>query len=156
MWAVVVGASDGIGAAFAEELAARQTDLILVARREKPLEQEAHRLRAKHGVRIRTAAVDASTPDGIAEISAAQEDVGLLVCNAALSPIGPFLELTPAQLDAMLDLNCRSAAHLAHVFGTRMVRRGSGGIVLLSSMAGNQGSALIAHYAATKAYLRVL
>jgi len=155
-WAVVVGASDGIGAAFAEELAARGSNLVLVARREAPLDELADRLRDQHGVRIRTAALDAATPEGVAAIAGAHEDVGLLVCNAALGPVGPFLELTAAQLDAMLDLNCRSAAHLAHAFGTRMANRGGGGIILLSSLAANQGTALIAHYAATKAYLRVL
>lgn len=155
-WAVIVGASDGIGAAFAEELAARGSNLVLVARRQTVLDELAGRLRTAHGVRIRVAAVDAGTPEGIAAIAGAGEDVGLLVCVAALAPIAPFLELTPAQLDAVLDLNCRSAAHLAHAFGTRMAARGRGGIVLLSSLAGGQGSALVTHYAATKAYLRVL
>jgi uncharacterized protein len=156
MWAVVVGASDGIGAAFAEELAARGLSLVLVARRGDVLEELASRLRAEHGVRVRVAVLDAASPAAVAEIAGAAEDVGLLVCNAALGPIGPFLSLTPEQLDAMLDLNCRSAVHLAHAFGARLAARGRGGIILLSSMAGNQGSALIAHYAATKAYLRVL
>jgi short-subunit dehydrogenase len=156
MWGIVVGASDGIGAAFADELAARGTDLILVARRADLLEEVADRLRAKHGVQTRTAVLNAATPEGITEIAGAPEDVGLLVCNAALAPIGPFLELEPSQVDAMIDLNCRSAARLAHAYGKRMVQRGSGGIILLSSLASNQGSALVAHYAATKAYLRVL
>jgi short-subunit dehydrogenase len=154
--ALIVGASDGIGAAFAEELAARGSDLVLVARRQSALDAAAERLRAAYHVRVRTLAADASTTEGIAAITGIQEDVGLLVCNAALAPIAPFLELTLEQLDAMIDLNCRSAAHLAHAFGTRLVKRGHGGIVLLSSMASNQGSALVAHYAATKAYLRVL
>ena len=152
---LVVGASDGIGAAFAWELAARGYDLVLVARRETLLAELADGLHAKHSIDVRTLAVDAGTPAGIAAITAVP-DVDLLVCNAALAPIRPFLELAPSELDAMLDLNCRTAVQLAHAFGTRMVARGGGGIVLLSSMAGNQGSALIAHYAATKAYLRVL
>jgi short-subunit dehydrogenase len=154
--AVVVGASDGIGAAFAEELAARGSDLVLVARREPPLAELAARLRAAHGVRVRVLVADAATSEGIAAIAGVTEEIGLLVCNAALGPIRPYLELTAAELDAMLDLNCRSAARLAHAFGTRMAARGRGGLVLLSSMAGFQGSALVAHYAATKAYLRVL
>ena len=151
-WAVVVGASDGIGLAFAEELARRGINLVLVARRRALLEDVAGRL----PVDVRVATMDAATPDGIAAIAGSPEDIGLVVCNAALGPVGPYLSLTPAELDAMIDLNCRSAAHLAHAFGTRLVARGRGGIVLLGSMAGNQGSALVAHYAATKAYLRVL
>jgi short-subunit dehydrogenase len=155
-WAVVVGASDGIGAAFAEEIAARGGDVVLVARRQGPLDELAARLRDRYRVRIRVAVADAATPGGIASIARAPEDIGLLVCNAGLAPISPFLELSEDQLDAMLDLNCRSAALLAHAFGNRLVARGRGGIVLLSSMASDQGSALVAHYAATKAYLRVL
>jgi short-subunit dehydrogenase len=155
-WALIVGASEGIGAALAEELAARGLHVVLVARRPAALEELAGRLRTAHGVRVRVAALDAATPEGIAAITAAREDVGLLVCNAALAPVGPFLELTPGQLDGMLDLNCRSAAQLTHAYATRLAARGRGGIILLSSMAGSQGSALVAHYAATKAYLRVL
>jgi short-subunit dehydrogenase len=59
-------------------------------------------------------------------------------------------------VDAVLDVNCRAAARLTHALGRPMVARGRGGVILLSSMAGGQGSALVAHYAATKAYLRVL
>jgi short-subunit dehydrogenase len=155
-WAVVVGASDGIGAAFATALATSGLNLVLVARREALLEEVAAGLRASYGVRIRCVATDAGSADGVAAITGLAEDIGLLVCNAAYGPVGPFLSRTPEELDAMLDLNCRAAAHLAHAFGTRFVARGCGGIVLLSSMASNQGAALVAHYAATKAYLRVL
>lgn len=155
-WAVVVGASDGIGAAFAEEIAARGGNVILVARRGNVLEELAARLRTAHGVQAHAVVADAATSDGIAAVASLSEDIGLLVCNAALAPIKPFLDLTPAELDAMLDLNCRSAAHLVHAYGRRFAARKHGGIVLLSSMAGDQGSALVAHYAATKAYLRVL
>lgn len=154
-WALIVGASEGIGAAFAEELAARGGNIVAVARREPPLEALAGRL-ARHGVQVRVAALDAATPEGIATLADAPEDIGLLVCNAALAPVGPFLDLSTAQLDAMLDLNCRAAVRLAHAYGRRMVARGGGGIVLLGSLAGYQGSAVVTHYAATKAYLRVL
>ncbi len=155
-WAVVVGASDGIGAAFADALAGLGLDLVLVARRRPLLAELAERLRAAHGVDTRILVADVSTPVGVKAVAEASEDVGLLVCNAALAPVAPFLELTPEQLDGMLDLNCRAAAHLAHAIGTRLVVRGRGGVILLSSLASNQGSALVAHYAATKAYLRVL
>jgi hypothetical protein len=155
-WAVVVGASDGIGAAFAEEIAARGGNVVLVARRQIPLDELAERLRSAHGILTRVVVADAGTPEGISAVAGLSDDIGLLVCNAALAPVRPFLELTPEELDAMLDLNCRSTAHLAHAYGRRFAARGHSGIVLLSSMAGDQGSALVAHYAATKAYLRVL
>jgi short-subunit dehydrogenase len=157
-WAVVVGASDGIGAAFAGALAARGLNVVLIGRREPLLAELARRLRAAHGVQTRLAVLDAAAPDGAASVlrAVAGLDCGLLVCNAALAPVGPFLELTPGQLDGVLDLNCRLAAHLSHALGGRFARRGRGGIILLSSMASQQGVALVAHYAATKAYLRVL
>ncbi len=157
-WALVVGASDGIGAAFACALAGHGLNVVLVARREPLLEELAQRLRTAHGVEARVAAIDAAAPDGAAAVlrTVAELDCGLLVCNAALAPVGPFLELTAGQLDSVLDLNCRLAAHLSHAVGSRLARRGRGGIILVSSMASQQGAALVAHYAATKAYLRVL
>ncbi len=157
-WALVVGGSDGLGAAFADGLAGRGLDLVLVARRQDVLADRARRLRDAHGVVVRTVALDAAGPDAPAEIAHHTDslEVGLVVCNAALAPAGAFLDLAPDEVDRVLALNCRLAARLAHHFGTRMAQSGRGGIVLLSSMAGAQGSAWIAHYAATKAYLRVL
>lgn len=157
-WALVVGGSDGIGEAFARRLAAAGLDLILVARREKPLRDLADALRARHGHEVRTLTLDAAAPHAAAEIihHLAELDIGLLVCNASSSPISDFLGLAPEEVDRMIDLNIRMPAALAHAFGGRMARRGRGGIILLGSLAGLQGSARIAHYAATKAYLRVL
>ena len=155
-WGLVVGASDGIGAAFASALAERGLNVVLVARRRALLEALAERLRTTHGVRTRIVVADVGTIEGIEAAAGTGEDVGLLVGNAALAPIAPFDELTPAELDGMLDVNCRAAARLTHAVGARMLARGRGGVILLSSMAGYQGSALVAHYAATKAYLRVL
>jgi uncharacterized protein len=154
--ALVVGASDGIGEAFAVALAARGLDVVLVARRQALLESLARRLRTDHGVDASVVVADVATPAGLDAVIAAADGVGLLVCNAALGPIGPFADLTPSQVDAVLDVNCRAAARLTHAIGGAMVARGRGGVILLSSMAGGQGSALVAHYAATKAYLRVL
>jgi short-subunit dehydrogenase len=151
-WALVVGASDGIGAAFARQLAANGVNLVLVARRAGPLAE----LAATLPTQTRVLTADAGTADGVAAIAEAGEDIGLLVCNAGLAPIAEFLELTDQQHEAIINLNVRSAARLAHVYGQRFVRRGRGGIILLSSMASEQGSALVAHYSATKAYLRVL
>jgi uncharacterized protein len=155
-WAVVIGGSDGIGAAFASNLARRKLNLVLVARRQDPLERLALALAEEHGVQIQVVVADVSTRAGVAAVARTGKDVGLLVCNAASAPVSPFLELTSDQLDAMLDLNCRAAAQLSRSYAAAMAARGRGGIVLLSSMAGNQGAALVAHYAATKAYLRVL
>jgi short-subunit dehydrogenase len=154
--ALVVGASDGIGEAFASALAQRGLDLVLVARRREPLEAAAERLRTAHGVATEAVVADIGTPAGVETVTRAADGVGLLVCNAAFGPIKPFVELTSSEVDTVLDVNSRAAARLAHAIGPALLARGRGGVILLSSMAGGQGSALVAHYAATKAYLRVL
>ena len=157
-WAVVAGGSDGLGAAFARALAARGLDLVLVARRAPPLEDLAAALRREHAVEVRTLSLDLAASEGPGALLRETEalDVGLVVCSAALSPIGPFLDLPEETALRMLDLNCRSVAVLAHGFGKRLAARGRGGIVVLTSLAGLQGSALVSLYAATKAFSRVL
>jgi short-subunit dehydrogenase len=157
-WAVVVGASDGLGEAFARVLAGRGVSVVLAARRPEPLEALARELREVCRVEARVLAVDAGAADGPATIlrGTAGVDVGIVVCNAALGPVGDFLELDGDTVEQMVALNCRTAALLCHGFGRRLVARGRGALVLLGSIAGLQGSARVAHYAATKAYLRVL
>jgi len=155
-WALVAGASDGIGASFAAALAARGVNLVLVARRASALDDLAASLTRAHGVSVQTVVADFATPSGLDTALSTTEEVGLVVCNAALAPVESYLDLSPDQVDTMVALNVRAAARLAHAYGRPMVDRGRGGVILLSSMGSFQGSALIAHYAATKAYLRVL
>jgi short-subunit dehydrogenase len=149
-WALVAGASEGIGAAFARALAGHGINLILVARRSEPLIQLANELT----VQTCKVAADLSTLEGVeAVIHAAKgRDVGLLVANAAFSPIGPFAQADPAELQRAIDLNCRAPMLLARHFLPAMIARGQGGIVVLSSLAGQQGSPGLSVYAATKAF----
>ncbi|GIH21077.1 SDR family NAD(P)-dependent oxidoreductase [Rugosimonospora africana] len=153
-WAVVAGASEGIGAAFATGLAQRGVNLILVARRSEPLTELAGRL----PVESVPVAADLSTKDGLDAVFSAAEGkaVGSLVCNAAYAPVSRFLELTPSRLETLLDLNCRAPLLLARHFLPDMVARGSGGVIVMSSLAGNQGSPGLAGYAASKAFGAVL
>lgn len=157
-WALVAGASEGIGAAFAQGLARRGLDLVLVARRVQPLAVTASRMRAEHGVQVREVVCDLGRPDRLADLFRATADceVGLLVYNAALAPIGPFFRLSVEEHLAILELNCRTPLQLAHHFGQAMAARGRGGILLMSSLSGLQGTPLVAHYAATRAYNLVL
>jgi short-subunit dehydrogenase len=157
-WGVVAGASEGLGAALAREVAARGLNVILLARRAAELEDVAARLRAEHRVEVRTAAVDLGEADVLARVETSTRDleVGLLVYNAAFSKIGPFLEQDVASKLKMLDVNCRAPLLLADHFGRAMAARGRGGILLMSSLAGFQGSALVSVYAATKAFNTVL
>lgn len=153
-WAVVAGASEGIGAAFAEALAERRIRLVLVARRPQPLAELAARLPTE----ARTVAADLSTVEGIDAVTTATADkeIGLVVCNAASSPMGSFLELPEEQSRRTLDLNCRAPLLLAHRYLPGMVERGRGGFIVMSSLAGMQGVPSLASYAATKAYGAVL
>lgn len=157
-WALVAGGSDGIGAAFARRLAENRLNLLLVGRRVDALESLAGELAERHAVQTRTASLDLSRCDDVTALleQTRELDIGLAVCNAAMSVIGPFFGQAIESHDRMLDLNCRAPLHLTHGIGLRMIARRRGGIVLLSSMASLAGTLLSAHYAATKAYLRVL
>ena len=155
-WAVVTGASDGIGRAIASELAARGVHVVLVARRAEVLDALAATFSSQHGTETRAIAVDLSNGNGIATLleRTRELDVGLLVAAAGFGTSGPFLE---ADLDAeldMIDVNCRAVAALAHAFGRRLVARGRGGLVLLSSLVAFQGVPRAANYAATKAWVQ--
>jgi short-subunit dehydrogenase len=157
-WAVVAGASSGLGAEYARQLAEIGLSVVLVARRETELNKLADELAARH--RIQTLAlaldlVDEATPGRIAE-ACADLDVGLLVYNAARSLIGPFLD---ASLEEHLDeiaVNVRGPLALTWTFGRRLRARGRGGLILMGSLSAMQGTALIANYTATKAYNQIL
>ncbi len=157
-WALVAGASEGIGAAFAEEIAARGLHLVLLARRIEPLEEVARRIRAAHGVEVVTASVDLGAPSVLNDVHRVVEgrEVGLLVYNAALSLVGPFLEQPLADKLRLIDVNCRGPLILSDELGRAMVRRGRGGIIILSSLAGTQGTGHVLTYAASKAFNLVL
>ncbi|MEV6969246.1 SDR family NAD(P)-dependent oxidoreductase [Hamadaea sp. NPDC051192] len=143
-WALVAGASQGIGAAFARELSARGLGVVLVAR---------HPALDLPGPKIEVAA-DLATPEGIETVLATVSglEIGLLVANAALSPIGPFTTSDPAELTRAIDLNVRAPMLLARHFLPAMQDRGRGGFVVMSSLAGAQGSPNLSLYAGTKAF----
>jgi uncharacterized protein len=154
-WALIAGGSVGLGAAFAEECAARGLHLLLVARRPEPLAETAARLRAAYGVQVRTLAVDLSDPGTLAVIEkeSAGIEIGLLILNAAIAGTGWFLRTPVAEFYRMLDVNCRAAVGLMHFFGTKMAARERGGIIVMSSLAAFQGSPLVSVYGATKSFL---
>jgi hypothetical protein len=156
--ALIAGASEGIGAAFAEVLAAQGFSLVLVARRLEPLQKLAGRLAERYNVESRCVACDLSEEGAAGKVLAALEgpEPGILVYNAALSHIGPFT-------DHPLEGHCQAARvnmitpmKLVHGMGGRMLDRGRGAVILMSSMAGLQGSGYLATYSATKAFNRVL
>ena len=157
-WAVVAGASAGLGAAFATELAARGLHLVVIARRPERLAVLAARLTEEYHVQVRCLPLDLARPDVAGRVAAGTDDldIGLLIYNAAHAAIGPFFEQPLAEHVAELDLNCRSALILVYTLGRRLLQRGRGGIVVMSSLSAAHGAPLVAHYAATKAYAQIL
>jgi short-subunit dehydrogenase len=157
-WALITGASDGIGKAFAEQVAALGLNVVLVARRLDRLEALATALRAQHGIEAIALAADVSSEQGLADIEGATAslDVGLLVAAAGYGTSGPFLAADLARERDMLAVNAYAVLRQCMTFGNRFVARGRGGIILMSSIVGWQGVPRSTHYAATKAYVQSL
>lgn len=157
-WAVVTGASDGIGRAIAVDLAARGLSLVLVARRREVLEALAVVLRERHSIQVQVHAADLSSAEAVEQLagSTASLDVGLVVAAAGFGGSGPLLEADLATELGMVDVNCRALLHVSVLFGRRLVKRGKGGLVLFSSLVAFQGVPRAANYAATKAYVQSL
>jgi len=157
-WAIVTGASSGIGTGFAQALAARGLNLVLVSRREDRLNALAQELSAKHHIETRVVATDLSSPDFLADIRRVTDslDVGLLISNAGAGAMGAMLRVDVEELLQTLSLNTAAHLRLTHHFGDRLVQRQSGGILLVGSMAGNQGTPFGANYAGAKAYIHNL
>lgn len=154
-WAVITGASSGIGAAFAERCAADRLNVVLAARSTDRLTALGEKLTTTHRIAHRVVTVDLSRPDGAAELIAATEDldVGLLVSNAGTGRPGRFLDQDVPDLHRRLTLNTTTHLELAHAFGTRLVRRERGAIVLVSALGAMHGLPNMAHESAAKAYV---
>ena len=150
-WAIVTGASSGIGEETARQLAARGLSLVLCARRKDRLEALAAKLVAAHGIEVRVLELDVGRLDFAEPLLAevAGLDVGLVVSNAGFGEKGPFLASNLARDLQMLDVNCRAFLIIAHTFAPRLVARGRGGMIFTSSTAAFQGLPFTAHYAAT-------
>ena len=153
-WAVVAGASEGIGRAYAHILAEHGLNVITLARRVEPLEQDAELIRRRYRVEVRPVSLDLGAPDLEQQFNQIIDglDIGMLVYNACYSKIGEFSKMPLQHYMSTIDVNCRGPVVLAHVLAPRMIERGRGGMIFMSSMAGFQGSALVSTYAATKAF----
>ncbi|MES2933554.1 MAG: SDR family oxidoreductase [Pseudomonadota bacterium] len=153
-WALITGASSGIGAEFARQLAPRGMNLILVARREERLQQLAEQLRSKHAIEVMVIAADLSTPDFLQVIATQTQqcDIGLLVNNAGFALTGAFLDHSLEHELALLHVNCRAPLMLAHYFGRLMVRKKRGGIINICSASAFMPLPFWTNYSAAKSY----
>jgi short-subunit dehydrogenase len=156
--AMVAGASEGIGAAFSTFLAAEGMDLVLIARRPIPLQLLGKSLEDKYKINVTCIACDLSETDAAQKIedTLKSREISILVYNAALSYLGPFLENPAGNHLQAARLNMLTPLNLVHFYGVRMAEKKKGAIILMSSLAGLQGSGYLSMYASTKAFNRIL
>lgn len=157
-WAVVTGASSGIGQEFARQLAASRLNLVLAARRLPLLEALGRQLSTEFGVQYRAVEVDLSDEGFLGKIEEATHelDIGLLISNAGAVTFGEFLARERSTLHQGMRLNVMSHLSLAQYYGQKLTKRGRGGVLLVSSTAGAHGAPFMADYTAAKAYLLIL
>ena len=158
-WAVIAGGSEGIGAAFASEVARAGINLVLLARRAEPLEENAARIRAESRVEVRTLAVDLTAADMLDQIRAVTDglEVGLLVYNAgADNSFKLFLERELDDCLRLVRLNAIGQLSCAHHFGKAMVARGHGGVVIVGAMSAYAGAPTHTTYGGCKSFALTL
>ena len=157
-WAVVAGGSEGLGAAFADALARRGLNLVLLADGVAALEATAQKLATSCGIQVRPLVCDLGDAKFVAKLVRRTSDIeiGLGVYNAAYSFIGKFFDRPIEDSLRVLDVNCAGPLRFLHAIVPPMLARGRGGVVLVSSLAGAQGTPRLSAYAASKAFNIVL
>jgi len=154
-WALVAGASEGLGAAFAAELAERGVNVVLLARRREALNQVAAQITSRTSIQSRALVVDLAEPGAASAITEATGDleIGFLVYCAGADPnFRPFLVDPIDAAVAMVQRNCIALMELCHHFAPAMVQRGRGAIVIFGSGAGLAGGPNMVAYGASKAF----
>jgi short-subunit dehydrogenase len=155
-WALVTGASAGIGKALAEELARGGTNLVLTARRRERLEELAQQLAASHKIQTRVVVADLTHPDAPGEIFLFTKEQGieieLLINNAGFGAYGEFTTVEVPRLLDMVEVNCSAVVHLTRLYLPEMVARRHGDVLIVASTASFQSVPYISTYAATKAF----
>ncbi len=155
-WALVTGASEGIGREFALELAKLGLNLVLVARRQALLEELASKLIQQHSIEVLILPCDLSENNQIQNLlkKTLGLEIGLFVASAGFGTSGSFVEADISQELIMIDVNCRAVIEMSHHFGKRFKEQGRGGIILMSSLLAFQGVPRASNYAATKAFIQ--
>ena len=155
-WALVTGASAGIGTALAEELARGGTNLVLTARRRERLEELAQKLEAAHKIQTKIFVADlaqADAPETVFQFTKGQGmEIELLVNNAGFGAYGEFPTVEPRKLTDMVQVNCAAVVHLTRLYLPEMVARKHGDVLIVASTASFQSVPYISTYAATKAF----
>lgn len=154
-WAIITGATSGIGEAISHNLASKGLNIILVARKAQELEEKAAILKDKYEVETKTISADISSEAGLSAVTsgAGSLQVGLLVLAAGLEVNGAFEKNDIAKELQSVQLNVIATLQLTHHFSKLMVKRGKGGILLVASLSGHMPNPYFANYAGTKAYV---
>lgn len=155
-WAVITGASSGIGLALAESLAELGLNLIINSRNQQILEKTADQLSSKFNVQVIPCASDVSTNEGIERIIAItkNKEIGLFIPSAGFGTSGFFINSSLQEEINMLRVNVEAVISLTHYFSQLFVKQKRGGIIFLSSIVAFQGVPYASNYAATKAYVQ--
>jgi short-subunit dehydrogenase len=153
-WAIVAGAAEGLGEAFCKALAMMDINIVLVDWIEESMTDLAARLEADFGIETRCIYQDLADNRSTEKImeSISDLDCRLLIYNAAFSTVKPFLSNSPEDLDYFIGVNCNTPLKLTHAFSKSLGNKKSGGILLMSSLAGLWGTRLVGPYGATKAF----
>lgn len=157
-WALITGASEGIGKGFAAACAERGFNLVMIARRQVLLESSAQQMRDQYGVEVKTLSVDLTEIESIDVIKSfcADLEVGMLINNAAYSFPAEFLSMTDKHIRRQIQINVELVAVLSNHFGNLMKPRGRGAIINVSSKTGEVPMPYFAMYSATKAFISTL
>lgn len=155
-WALVTGATSGIGAELADQIAAKGLNIVLVARKESDLKEHAAQITRKHGVETAIIPADLATDEGIAKVKATKIEIGLLVPAAGIEANGAFEKTSNELEQKVLQLNVIATFELVHHFSRGMINRGRGGILLVASLSGQMPNPYFANYAGSKAYVMSL
>jgi uncharacterized protein len=157
-WAIITGASSGIGLELARQLAAAGFNLVLNGRNAGKLQAAKQQLTTMAAIEIITVAADMAEPQGVESVVNATQglDAGLLVVSAGYGTSGNFINNSLHTEINMLRVNCEALLSLTHYYSQLFAQQKRGGIILLSSMVAFQGTPFASNYAATKAYVQTL
>ena len=159
-WALVTGASSGIGLELARILAREGRNLVIAARRLERLEELAANLRNLYAVRVEPLQSDLSQQEGAPELYRSVRELGIvpgiLVNNAGIGDLGAFAEMDPERLVSIININCLSLAHLTRLFLPEIIAYGGGRVLNVSSSAAFQPGPYMAAYYASKAFVQSL
>lgn len=152
-WALITGATSGIGAELTSQIAAKGLNVILVARKEKELKEQAESLQKRYGVETKTISADLSTAEGVNKVKNQEDEIGLLVLAAGLEVNGAFEKNSLEKELKVIQLNVTSTFELTHHFSKKMVEMKRGGVLMISSLSGHMPNPYFSNYAGTKAYV---